>query len=178
MLKVITGPMFAGKTTKLLTEIKSLGHPHFVVYKPSNDTRYAKEFAVTHDGQKVPAITIDPVQPFFHEALLPHMKTVFIDELNFFKFDHLYPRIKNLLSRGLDVIGAGLLYDFRKQPFGATYQLAQQADGVEHLYANCDSCGEPAQHSYRKVANDDQLLVGASESYGACCDNCWEKLQN
>lgn len=174
-LTVITGPMFSGKTTRLV-KVASLFGPSCLVVKPVIDDRYGRFILMSHDGIETYARVVYPESVDFSLLLNWSTTIVCIDELNFFSFEQIYPQIEWLCSHGIDVIASGLSYDFKKQPFGATLPLSSHAERVVHLFAVCDRCGSDAAHSYRKVAQEDQVLVGASESYGACCDTCWEVL--
>lgn len=178
MLKIYGGPMFAGKTTALLTEAQKLPPASFLFFKPSVDDRYLKDAVVSHDGEQRQATVISAIYPLFPEFDHHKIKTVLIDELNFFDYNSLRPQIQKLQSDGINIIAGGLLYDFRHQPFGATLPLSKEADKFVELFARCDRCGKPANHSYRKVPNEAQVLVGAKESYGACCEACWKVLKS
>lgn len=176
MLIVVAGPMFAGKTTWLLDYTKKLPKDSFQVFKPSIDTRYAEAAVVSHNGGKIGAQNLDIHKPLF-PTLVDTVKTILIDELNFFKHPTLLPVVKEQLALGRDVIGVGLMYDFLKNPFGATPHLAKIADSFVQLFATCDNCGKKAKHSYRKIQQKAQVVIGAAESYGPCCTACWELLQ-
>jgi thymidine kinase len=69
-----------------------------------------------------------------------------------------------------------LLYDNQKKPFGATLPLSKLADKFIELFAKCDGCGKQANQSYRKTKARNQVILGAGESYGACCEACWSSL--
>jgi thymidine kinase len=171
---IIGGPMFGGKTTTLQEMVQQ--YPSHLFYKPVIDNRYAENACVTHNGRSVPAINVDPLRPSFALALEQQVQAVGIDELNFFSYDQLWPAIAQLLTAGITVVGAGLVYDVRKQPFGATLPLMDHATKVVRVQAICDGCQGPADHSYRKVAIESQVAVGGAELYGACCEVCWENL--
>lgn len=170
--------MFAGKTTLLHRYAKSLPENSYLIVKPAIDDRYSQNHTTTHNGEKLEAVNVPIDNPYLNGEVTPLIKTVLFDEVNFYGLDNLSPLIENLLQRGINVIGAGLSYDFRKQPFGATLPLSEKAQKVFWLTAKCDGCGKPAEHSYRKVGFDEQVKVGASDLYGACCDECWEELNN
>jgi thymidine kinase len=176
-LTIVHGPMFAGKTTTLLSIAKKLPDNSYLLFKPSIDTRYSNDECVTHAGERLPALVIDRNTPNLFAHLRSETHTVFIDELNFFDPTIIQPEIMKLLEKGIDVVGSGLLYDFLKQPFGATLPLSTIADEVITLTAMCDGCGGKADHSYRKVKRQDQIVVGASDAYGACCGDCWSLFQ-
>jgi thymidine kinase len=173
-LTIVTGPMFAGKTTALIKAVSMFSPNEVLVFKPSIDTRYSKENVVTHTSQSYPALLIERENPDLLSHIHTEIKAVFIDELNFFDFQILYQQIKALLSREIAVFGYGLSYDFAKNPFGATLPLSELADEVQSLVARCDGCGERnAIHSYRKGNSRKSLLIGGQELYGACCESCF-----
>lgn len=172
MLTVIGGPMFAGKTTWLLNHAKTLVPGSYRLFKPGMDTRYAADQVVTHNGERLAAENLDaaaPVFPRFDRSI----RTIMIDELNFFHTERLYRAITEQLQKGIRIIGAGLLYDFQRRPFGATLPLAEKADSFVRLYAVCDGCGSEAEYNYRKIADRHQVVLGAAEAYGASCTDCW-----
>jgi len=176
-LTIVTGPMFAGKTTWLLSFARSQPEGGFVVFKPTIDIRFSLDHCVTHDGDKLPSMHLQTESPSFPE-LGDDIKTILIDELNFFAIDTLLPQIKKQLSKGRNVVGVGLLYDYLKQPFGATLPLSKVADTVITLFAICDKCGEKAEHVYRKDKSTQTIILGAKELYGASCVACWDALNS
>ena len=175
MLIVVGGPMFSGKTTRLIHYAENLVPGSFILYKPDIDTRYGQNACVTHNGKSFPAINLNTKKVDFSK-INSKIKTILIDELNFFSADKLLEAIDDQQKQRRDIIGAGLLFDYNKQPFGATLPLSQKADTFIQLYATCDRCKKKAAHSYRKIAEKNQVLLGASETYGACCEVCWELL--
>lgn len=176
MLTVVGGPMFSGKTTWLIEYTKKLVPESFAIYKPNIDTRYATGAVVTHNGQSLAAANIDYKNPHF-PPLGKHIKTILIDELNFFSPDPLIREVERHMKLGRAVVGVGLLYDSKKKPFGATLPLSEKADTFVELSALCDGCGKAANHSYRKNQLKDKIVLGAGETYGACCEPCWQLFQ-
>ncbi len=175
MLTIVGGPMFSGKTSWLLGYVHSLPHDSYKLFKPAIDTRYATNAVVTHTGLQLPAQNLNIQTPRFPK--IPRsVTTILIDELNFFQPEGLLSAIAEQVSLGKTVVGAGLLYDFQKKPFGATLPLSKKADAFIQLYARCDNCGKKAKHSYRKAQNTSQVMLGAAETYGACCTACWIQL--
>ncbi|MDQ3008946.1 MAG: hypothetical protein M3Q81_05145 [bacterium] len=177
MLHIIGGPMFSGKTSYLIDTVSKLASGTYQLYKPALDTRYAIDECVTHDGLKIPALNLTTEQPDF-SSLPPSVTTILLDELNFFNPEIIIPVLQAELKQGRDFIGAGLLLDSKRQPFGATLPLSQQADTFTQLFAICDNCQQQAEFNYSKVIIKGQLLLGASEAYGACCENCWPIYQD
>ena len=52
--EIFTGPMFGGKTTRLLSALERYAYQNknILLFKPSIDTRYSKDSVVTHSGLK------------------------------------------------------------------------------------------------------------------------------
>jgi thymidine kinase len=176
MLTVVGGPMFSGKTTWLIEYTKKLEPQTFVIFKPNIDTRYATHAIVTHNGQSLPAQAINYTKPIF-PRLNKKIRVILIDELNFFSYQTLFPQVVRQQQLGRDIVGVGLLYDSNKKTFGATLPLMAHADKTYELLSLCDNCGQKtARHSYRKIKTKSQIAIGAGESYGPSCDECWSVL--
>ncbi len=85
-----------------------------------------------------------------------------------------------LVSRGIDVVVAGLDMDFRGEPFEVMAELMARAEGVVKLTAICVRCGEEATRSQRIIDGQPApfkapiVVVGAEELYEARCRNCHE----
>jgi thymidine kinase len=97
---------------------------------------------------------------------------VIIDEVQFFNKEKIKQAIKILRDKGLQVIAAGLMYDFRRQPFGATADLLGLADESLELKSVCQKCGSFARHSERVKGSKSQVEVGAADKYIAVCEKC------
>ncbi|RYF80190.1 MAG: thymidine kinase, partial [Chitinophagaceae bacterium] len=76
--------------------------------------------------------------------------------------------------RGIRVVVAGLDMDFTGKPFGPVPQLLAVADYITKLHAICVKCGNIASISYRKVADESQLLLGEKDLYEPRCRHCWQ----
>lgn len=175
MLIIVSGPMFAGKTTWLLEYASKLSKGTFKLYKPNIDSRYADDKCVTHDGLNMPSFNLDVENPQFIN-LGEKIKTIIIDELNFFNADKLIPAIYKQLKLKRTIVGAGLNYDYQKVPFGSTIPLAKIANKSISLFSICDKCRKKAQHVYRKIQNENRIFLGAADAYGTCCERCWGDL--
>jgi thymidine kinase len=174
-LEVITGPMTSGKTTLLIGKIailqEDLGQD-VLVLKPAFDRRYAEHQIVTHDGAQADAVAIH-TWPDIPEGI----RAVMIDEVQFFQppvFDSDLPaRVRELLSRGIDVVAAGLDMDWRGHPFPVTASLVAMADHVTKLKAICHVCGNAANKTFKRFPNDRTIELGAGDKYQARCNLHW-----
>jgi len=173
---VIAGPMFSGKTGKLVALVDvftRMGHTVLTV-KPKLDSRYGgKEEIHSHDHKKTKALVIDGEMPeiIIDKILATGADKVIFDEVQFFDREKIKKVILFLKKKGIHVIAAGLLYDYQRHPFGVTPELMGLADERLELVAVCQKCGSLARHSERIKGGKSQIVVGARE-YIAVCDKC------
>jgi thymidine kinase len=184
MLTVITGPMFAGKTTYLINYLIANAKVGRVVatFKPVKDNRYSEEAIKTHNGAEYPSIPIQsPYEAKMVVKTAPFTNGVSVDivgfdEAQFFDPTHMQAVVSELLALGVDVVVAGLAQNSFGEPFGAMGSLMAMADEVVQLPAICAQCKvNKATRTYRKSASKDRVLVGGADDYEPRCFNCWRK---
>ncbi len=172
-IEVICGSMFSGKTEELIRRLRraQIANQKVEIFKPMIDTRYDEEKVVSHNAN---AILSTPISHSQHILLLANeVDVVGIDEAQF--FDEGLPEVCNFLAKkGIRVIIAGLDMDFSGKPFGSMPTLLSQAEYVTKVHAICMQCGSIAHYSFRKVSNDQKVLLGEKESYEPRCRNCYE----
>ncbi|WP_341266566.1 thymidine kinase [Candidatus Phytoplasma fraxini] len=178
-VEIICGPMFSGKTTKLIQRIKlfeSSGF-QFLVFKPKIDDRYSsKKELMTHCFQSFPALLIDKsddILKFINKDIV----ALFIDEIQF--LDQGIEKILNDLSyQGFYIIASGLELDFCGRPFGSMNYLLSIADKVIKLKSSCVVCGKEANRTQRIVnglvpkINDPIILIGDDNYHEPRCRKC------
>lgn len=176
-LTVIAGPMFSGKTGRLVAlkhVLTGLGKTILIV-KPSIDVRYSSESAIhSHDQKKAPAIVVNGEKKIAIERRILREKpdVVIFDEVQFFHKKRILGVIDTLRKKGKHVIAAGLLYDYLRKPFGATPELLGLADESMELFSVCEKCGSLAKHSERTAGSTSIVDVGASDKYIPVCQRC------
>ncbi|MCR5741010.1 MAG: thymidine kinase [Gammaproteobacteria bacterium] len=179
-IEVICGPMFAGKTEELLRRVRRLEYAKkkVVLFKPQIDDRYEKAYIVSHNHNKAMCVAIKSAYEM-PEFVKEDTDAVVIDEFQFLEKDA--PKIVQMFARqGKRVILSGLDKDFRGEPFNNMPEILALADSITKLTAICMKCGKDATCTQRLVNgkpakyNDPQILVGATESYEARCQNCHE----
>lgn len=194
-LRVIAGPMFAGKTSQLLDAVERTARAHRAVLlvRPSTDTRTAR--VATHTGRSVePALAryvttvrVDTGRPDDPRAglfprIAPRTALVAVDEAQFFPAERLTPWLRTLLAAGRHVVVAGLDLDYRGEAFESMAGALALADHATKLHAVCVLCGADA-HRTQRVTRDGgaattgaeaRILIGAADSYEARCAACWQ----
>ena len=176
-LTVVAGPMFSGKTNKLVAMVEVFTRMGFKVLtvKPKLDSRYGGKNEIhSHDHKKTPAILVDGESPesIIKKIVATRADKVIFDEVQFFDKDKVMQVIDVLRKMGIHVIAAGLLYDYQRKPFGATPDLMGLADERLELFAICQKCGSLARHTERVSGGKGQIVVGAAGMYIASCEKC------
>ena len=174
-IEVITGSMFSGKTEELIRRLKRarFANQSVEIFKPIIDTRYSEEEVVSHDSN---AIKSTPVDSAGNILLLASnsVDVVGIDEAQFFD-KGLAGVCDELANQGIRVIVAGLDMDFRGKPFGPIPDLMAAAEYVTKVHAICLRCGNLAQYSYRKAADEKLVLLGEKDAYEPLCRVCYNE---
>ena len=172
-LQVITGCMFAGKTTELLNRLNSLKEKYLLV-KPMIDNRIEGDKISTHSGVATRAIRVNNLSDVFKQ--LTNIKVLGIDEAQFFNRS-IIKDLHYLKSKKIKIIIAGLDKDYLNKPFGYMNDIISLSDSVTRLKAECNYCSNDAIYSHRKnMVSQDQLLIGNNDSYEALCESCYQKI--
>jgi thymidine kinase len=173
-IEVICGSMFSGKTEELIRRLKraKIANLKVEIFKPAIDVRYDEIKIVSHDENAIQSTPVDNSQKIL--LMAQDVDVVGVDEAQFFD-----PEIANvcdeLAFRGIRVIVAGLDMDYLGKPFGQIPNLLSKADYITKLHAICVRCGNIANYSYRKVPNEDQVMLGAKDVYEPRCRKCYKE---
>lgn len=188
-LELFVGPMFSGKTSKLLEVYKqyTFCNVPVAVINHSADTRYHESMLSTHDKVMIPCIQTNELLPLwnysnldetFNEECEMHMvlrraEVIIINEGQF--FDDLYSCVLQMLKEKKKVYIAGLDGDFERKRFGSLLDLVPLCDKVTKLASLCSLCkdGTPGIFSYRLSQEKQQMLIG-SDNYIPVCRHCYE----
>lgn len=171
-IEVVCGSMFSGKTEELIRRLKRAEFAKLKVeiFKPSIDVRYDENDVVSHQGT---TIRSTPVPASENILLLANdVDVVGIDEAQF--FDNQLPAVcEQLANSGIRVVIAGLDMDFSGKPFGPIPALLAKAEYVTKVHAICMTCGDLAQFSHRKIADESVVLLGEVDEYEPLCRKCY-----
>ena len=171
-IEVVCGSMFSGKTEELIRRLKraKYANQRVEIFKPKIDTRYDEVQVVSHDANAILATPIENSSKLLENT--EGVNVIGIDEAQFFD-SGLTEVCQKLAMRGIRVIIAGLDMDFRGEPFGPIPHLLAVAEYITKVHAICPHCGNLATHSYRKVSNNEQVMLGEKDSYEPRCRTCY-----
>jgi len=188
-LELFIGPMFSGKTSKLLEIYKQniFCNISIIVINHSADKRYHETHLSTHDKTMIPCIQTQELLPLWNYDVLDepiddlstyHLQfreaeVILINEGQF--FHDLYPCIVDLLKHKKKIYICGLDGDFERKRFGTILDLIPLCDKVTKMTSLCGICrnGTPAIFSRRITTETTQFLIG-SDNYIPVCRSCYE----
>ncbi len=174
--KIFNDVMFSGKTEELIRRLRraQYAQQRLEIFKPSIDIRYSKEEVVSHNDTSIHSTPVSSARNIL--MLVQDVDVVGIDEAQFFD-DGLVDVCVELANRGIRVIVAGLDMDYLGRPFGPMPALFAVAEEVTKVHAICLHCGDLAQYSFRKVASEEKVLLGETDSYEPLCRKCYLKAR-
>lgn len=182
-LKVITGPMYAAKTTTLLRDIlwaRNGEEKATLVVKPAFDNRYSETRIVTHDGLSVNCHSIGTWDTVAKKADVADI--VFFDEAQFFEAPNfegdIIAVVKGLLEDGKKVVCNGLDMDVFGDAFPVTATLLAMADEALKLTSACSVCGRTATKSFRATGDAQRVELGSTGVYEPRCNTHWTPAQH
>jgi thymidine kinase len=189
-LELIIGPMYSGKTSKLLELYKQFTFCGIktLVINYSEDTRYSSTELSSHDKIMIPckqAYDLFDDICNFNNNLEEKRKykdfydsqVILINEGQFFSDIQDWTKCA-VEKHGKSVYICGLDGDFQRQPFGKWLDLIPLCDKVTKLQSYCSQCKmKPALFSHRLSKEKTQKVIG-SDSYIPLCRLCYLQLNN
>ena len=172
-IEIVCGSMFSGKTEELIRRLKraKIANQRVLVVKPEIDERFDKEKVISHDESAMDAVPIKNAAQLLEFA--DQYDVIGIDEAQFFDMP-LVEVSQNLALKGVRIIIAGLDLDYKGVPFGPMPNLLAVAEYITKVHAICVHCGNLATHSYRKISNDAQIMIGEKNEYEPRCRTCYD----
>lgn len=183
-LELIIGPMFCGKTSKLLEIYKQCKFCNIpvTIINHSIDKRYHETMVSTHDKIMAPCIQANKLSEIWLNdnqlvdndsyTLLKKSDVILINEGQF--FSDLYEVVVDMLNKNKRVYICGLDGDFERKKFGSVLDLIPLCDKVTKLTSLCSLCkdGTPGIFSMRLTNEREQTVVG-SDNYIPVCRKCY-----
>lgn len=175
-LEIIIGPMFSGKTSRLihLQKMYTLCDMSVCVVNYDKDTRYHDTMLSTHDKQMIECMRTDCLDHLLEKA--DRYDVFLINEIQF--FTEMYHVVKELVDTHRKIVHvSGLDGTFERKEFNRELmKLIPIADDVVKLSSICKVCKKKACFSKRIGENRDnreKVLIGGEESYIPVCRKCY-----
>jgi thymidine kinase len=165
MLHIVTGCMFAGKTTELANIYKLFSTQLDVLvidYDTGSKKTFNRNYLSTHDGVIIPCTNLTVL-----DTICTTYDILLINEAQF--FTGLKEFVLNELKKKKIVYLFGLDGDFKQEKFGEIIDLLPHADTYVKLYAKC-ACGHNA--SFSKRLSNDLTQYLPDDKYIPVCRTC------
>jgi thymidine kinase len=190
-LELFIGPMFSGKTSKLVDIYKQCLFCNIpvAVINHSIDKRYDDTLLSTHDKIMIPCIQTnklsdiwiyeenrethsEPIKRLTDSVKLINAEVILINEGQF--FEDLLPTVKHMLLHNKKIYVGGLDGDFECKKFGQILDIIPLCDKVTKMTSLCSQCknGTPGIFSKRITSEKEQTVVG-SDNYIPVCRHCY-----
>jgi thymidine kinase len=174
-LIIFTGPMFGGKTARLLAALDRYQYQarKIVAFKPKMDVRYSSIDIKTHNGAGIPACSVSSGQEIleYMGSVDSDIDVVAVDEV--FMIEGAAKALIHLFRLGYTVIVSSLEMSAACNPFSEVVELMPWATKIEKCPAVCSQCQQDAYFTHRKVDNpQDEIQVGGSDLYEPRCWGC------
>ena len=178
MITTFIGPMFSGKSDKLIEVYNKIyNKDNIICFKPVDDSRDLGVISSRNKQSQLKCYLIDKFEDilFILRGLnTPFLgKIILIDEAQFIKGNVQY---LNYLSIKLDydiyISGLSLTSDLK--PFGCMPEILSISDNIVKLWAHCYYCGRRADYTRCLVDKVKDVLVG-NEEYIPVCKNHIDK---
>jgi thymidine kinase len=179
-LELILGPMFAGKSSYILSSLRryeAIGWQVLCITS-TLDTRYEENAIHSHNHERHTAISTLELLPLRETNKYKEARLLIIEEAQF--FPDLYSFVEGAVEQhGKDVIVVGLDGDSERRPFGKILNLIPLCDKVTKLTAMCKRCETPtdAIFTYRKNSDKSIISVGTEAEYEALCRTHYTRLR-
>ena len=170
-IELILGPMFSGKSTRLIEIIRKYTYKakKTIIINYYAVKRYSdKSEVVTHDLIKYDSLDCKNLKDSFE--ILQSYDVIGIDEGQF--FPDLVEICEQLALLKKIVIIAALNGDYRMEPFPVISKIISKVDKIKLLKAYCFNCHKDARFSLRIVQSNEIFLIGAGEAYQPACREC------
>jgi thymidine kinase len=189
-LELFIGPMFSGKTSKLVEIYKQCIFCNIpvAVINHSLDQRYDNTLLSTHDKVMIPCIQTNKLNDIWYygksvtgntplnrlddSVKLIAADVIIINEGQF--FEDLLPAVEHMLQHNKKIYVGGLDGDFERKKFGQILDIIPLCDKVTKMTSLCGICknGTPGIFSKRITKEREQTDVG-SDNYIPVCRACY-----
>lgn len=167
---MFVGPMFGGKTTKLLSAIDRYKYQgrKILAFKPNVDERYSKEEIVTHWKTRLPAKRIKHGIDIVKHISDGDKFVIAVDES--FMIPGIAETLIELFKSGHTVVVSSLQLSSDFTPYKEMQAMMPFATKVEVCPAVCSICGSDAYYTEKIGGRSDHAIeVGGSEMYKPTC---------
>jgi thymidine kinase len=178
-IKLLLGPMFSGKTERLIALYNSTSHG--LAVKPTIDNRYSASAITSHSGKQIPALVYPRLNDVVAAVVEQGINTLFVDEGQFFP-DLADTSIVLADSLKINVVIAALNGDVARNPWSQVQALISHVTEIEWLANDgCSQCHKEKICFTMRTAplppGGGVIDVGGHDKYTSVCRKCHHHYQ-
>ena len=176
---LFVGPMFGGKTTKLLSAIDRYRYQgrKILTFKPKIDERYSKEEIVTHWNARVPAKRVSSgeeikteVQSVIYHQPREKLSDVIIAVDEAFMIPGISQALIDLFGAGHTILVSSLQICSDSSVYDEIKNMMPWATKIEICPAVCSECGRDAFYTKKIGGSQTHTVeVGGADMYQPVC---------
>ena len=176
-LYLIVGPMFSGKTSRLIQIYREHCNrfpddtPLLINHKMDAE-RYSADDMLTHDNDSERCYGVSDLNTVQYNP--KKTRAIFINEAQL--FNGLKKWVLNVLNNAetTDIYLCGLDSDFKIERFGELLDLVPYAIKVIKLQGKCytEGCQNPSMFTHRITRDTQQIIIG-TDNYIPVCRKCY-----
>jgi thymidine kinase len=167
-----TGPMFSGKTSKMINEFLEISSifpkKKAKLYIPKEDTRYTKSNEIITNDH---IISQSATRISKLEEIDPDVEIIGIDELHFYKDTVSYFENLEYKDGNKIIICSGLINDYCGRPWNNIVPIIHLCTKIHFLQGTCKICGCKSTNSYSSESHDGPK---SSNKYEPLCRKCFK----
>jgi thymidine kinase len=179
ILEIIIGPMFSGKSTKIISIVNRytiINKKILVINHELDKVRNPCLSIKTHDNIMIPAVFSNDLYSIIETDTYKESDVIIIEEAQF--FDNLYDFVvKEVDNTSKKFILIGLSGGYKRQKIGELLDLIPMAEKITKLDAYCTYCNDetPGVFTHRIASGDN--LIGGKGDYVTLCRSHYLKAQ-
>ena len=183
-LELIIGPMFSGKTSKLIDYYNYFigENKKVLAINYDGDNRYSNTNIVSHDNKSIESeftnnlYKINNILEEKNKLDIDKYDVILVNEGQFFEEIVSWTKFR-VESMNQIVIICGLDCDFKRELFGNLYKLIPICNSIIKLNAICKICNsEDGLFSYRTCNSNNIIVIG--NDYIPLCRRCYLNNKN
>lgn len=178
----ITGPMFSGKSTKLIDEVKKSLKNKFklLIFNFEGDKRYSeKAYVSTHNKNIIESIPIHDAYQINNYLKNNNINKIFIDEIQF--ITNIYSWLVEMMNKYpfIEIVMSGLNYDMFRKYFNKDIEYILKCSNINKilLKSTCYLCSDIADYTqFKGFLNSENnkiiknnILISESQDYYPVC---------
>ncbi|MBI3957014.1 MAG: thymidine kinase [Candidatus Kerfeldbacteria bacterium] len=185
---VVVGPMFCGKTSRIITEGQKYLHAgrRIVYFRPRIANRNDDEIVISQGRIKLRGVEPTLIEDLAHAAEIiltigRRYDVVMVDEGHFLPLD-VFRTLTTLHCEGRSILFCGCDTDFLGEPFDTVAKVMALPEAQIHkLTAFCARCGSRATRSQKLVSgkpaplDSQRFETGGKKKYRALCLACFNE---